>query len=127
MRPQPGMMPTRAWVSAKRARSDATRKSQASASSKPPVMATPLMAPITGVSMSGNGPAGGARLAGGRGLAQGVAAGGELLEVEPGAERRVGTGEDDGGDVVALVELDAARWGSPCAGRGSARCGHRGG
>ena len=54
--PQPGMIPTRAWVSAKRARSDATRKSQASASSKPPVMATPLIAPITGVSMSGNGP-----------------------------------------------------------------------
>ena len=48
VRPQPGMIPTRAWVSAKRARSEATRKSHASASSKPPVMATPLIAPITG-------------------------------------------------------------------------------
>ena len=48
VRPQPGMIPTRAWVSANRARSDATRKSQASASSNPPVIATPLMAPMTG-------------------------------------------------------------------------------
>ena len=37
--PQPGMIPTRVWVSAKRARSDATRKSQFDASSKPPVIA----------------------------------------------------------------------------------------
>ena len=73
------------------------------------------------------GAAGGARLAGGRGLAEGVAAGGELLEVDPGAERGVGAGEDDRGDVVALVELAAAWWGSPCAGRGSARCGRRDG
>ena len=56
VRPQPGMMPTRAWVSAKRARSEATRKSQARATSKPPVIATPLIAPMTGVAMVGNGP-----------------------------------------------------------------------
>ena len=55
MSPHPGMMPTRAWVSAKRARSDATRKSQVSATSKPPVTAAPLMAPITGFVVSGNG------------------------------------------------------------------------
>ncbi len=47
-RPQPGMMPTRACVSAKRALVEAINKSQASASSNPPVMATPLTAPITG-------------------------------------------------------------------------------
>ena len=49
VRPQPGSRPTRACVSAKRARSDAMRKSQASAISKPPVTAAPLMAPITGL------------------------------------------------------------------------------
>ncbi len=53
--PQPGMMPTRAWVSAKRARSDATRKSHVSATSKPPVTAAPLTAPMTGFVVSGNG------------------------------------------------------------------------
>ena len=47
-RPQPGAMPTRACVSAKRACGLASSTSQASASSKPPVTAAPLMAPITG-------------------------------------------------------------------------------
>ena len=56
VRPHPGMMPTRAWVSANRARSDAIRKSQLRASSKPPVMATPLIAPITGLGIFGIGP-----------------------------------------------------------------------
>jgi hypothetical protein len=46
--PPPGVTPTRAWVSPNFARSDATRKSQASASSKPPVTAAPLIAPMTG-------------------------------------------------------------------------------
>ena len=49
MRPAPGMAPTRAWVSAKRARSEAIRKSQDRQSSRPPVTAGPLTAPITGV------------------------------------------------------------------------------
>ena len=49
VRPQPGWIPTRACVSAKLARSEATRKSQLSASSNPPVTATPLMAPMTGL------------------------------------------------------------------------------
>ena len=53
--PHPGMMPTRACVSAKRARSEATRKSHVSATSKPPVTAAPLTAPITGLAVSGNG------------------------------------------------------------------------
>ncbi len=48
-RPQPGVMPTRAWVSANRALVEAISTSQARASSKPPVMATPLIAPITGL------------------------------------------------------------------------------
>ena len=51
--PPPGMMPTRAWVSAKRARSDATRNVHCSASSSPPVTATPLIAPMTGFGISG--------------------------------------------------------------------------
>src|SRR5487761_100392 len=38
----------RAWVSAKRARSEATRKSQLRASSNPPVTATPFTAPMSG-------------------------------------------------------------------------------
>ena len=42
-------MPTRAWVSANRALVEAISTSQARATSKPPVMATPLMAPITGL------------------------------------------------------------------------------
>jgi hypothetical protein len=46
--PQPGRTPTRAWVSAKRAVSEAINRSHASASSKPPVTAAPLIAPITG-------------------------------------------------------------------------------
>ena len=46
--PHRGWTPTRAWVSAKRARSDATRKSQLRASSSPPVTATPLIAPMMG-------------------------------------------------------------------------------
>jgi hypothetical protein len=54
--PQPGITPTRVWVSPNLARSDATRKSQLSASSKPPVTATPLIAPITGLVRRGNGP-----------------------------------------------------------------------
>ena len=47
--PPPGITPTRAWVSAKRARSDAMRKSQDRASSRPPVTVGPLIAPMTGV------------------------------------------------------------------------------
>ncbi len=50
------MIPMRAWVSANAARSDATRKSHASATSKPPVMATPFTAPMSGVSIGGTGP-----------------------------------------------------------------------
>src|SRR5690606_40285392 len=98
--PQPGWMPTRAWVSAKRARSEATRKSQFSASSKPPVMAGPLIAPMIGFPMTGRGPAGGGRVAAGAGRrGQVLLPGTELLQVEAGAERRVGPGEDDDVDV----------------------------
>jgi hypothetical protein len=46
--PQPGSRPTFTCVSAKRASVDAISRSQASAISTPPVMARPLMAPITG-------------------------------------------------------------------------------
>ena len=56
VRPQPGITPTRAWVSPNLAFSEATKKSQLSANSNPPVMATPLTAPIRGLSSNGNGP-----------------------------------------------------------------------
>ncbi len=51
--PPPGMIPTRACVSAKRARSDATRNVHCNASSRPPVTATPLIAPMIGFGISG--------------------------------------------------------------------------
>ena len=54
--PQPGITPTRAWVSPNLACSDAMRKSQLSASSNPPVTATPLMAPMRGLTNLGKGP-----------------------------------------------------------------------
>ena len=41
--PPPGRMPTRAWVSANTARSEAMRKSQPSAISRPPVNVAPLI------------------------------------------------------------------------------------
>src|SRR3984957_13567001 len=47
--PHVGSRPTRAWVSANRACSDAIRMSQYSVSSSPPVTAAPLIAPITGL------------------------------------------------------------------------------
>ena len=49
--PHRGWTPMRAWVSAKRARSEATRKSQLRANSRPPVTATPLMAPMIGLAV----------------------------------------------------------------------------
>ena len=49
--PPPGRMPTRAWVSANTARSEAIRKSQPSAISRPPVNVAPLIAPMIGVRM----------------------------------------------------------------------------
>ena len=52
--PQLGSNPTRACVSAKRAFSDAIRMSQHSAISNPPVTATPLIAPITGLDIGGH-------------------------------------------------------------------------
>ncbi len=101
--PQPGITPTRVCVSPKRARSDATRKSQLSASSNPPVIAGPLTAPITGFSIGGNGPP---ECVASVGVAAEVAAGrSELLEVEARAERRISAGEDHHVDVVTTVGL----------------------
>ena len=53
--PPPGRMPTRAWVSANTARSDAMRKSQPSAISRPPVNVAPLIAPTIGVRIFADG------------------------------------------------------------------------
>ena len=47
--PPPGRIPTRAWVSANTARSEATRKSQPKSISRPPVNTAPLTAPTIGV------------------------------------------------------------------------------
>ena len=47
-KPQPGTTPTRAWVSANFALVEAIRKSHMRASSNPPVIAKPLMAPMIG-------------------------------------------------------------------------------
>ncbi len=52
--PQVGSRPTRAWVSANRAFSEAIRMSQYRASSSPPVTAAPLIAPITGLLSGGH-------------------------------------------------------------------------
>src|ERR1051326_201603 len=46
--PQPGRIPTRACVSANRPCGEASSRSQASATSNPPVIATPLIAPMIG-------------------------------------------------------------------------------
>ena len=94
------MIPTRACVSAKRARSDATRKSHVSATSNPPVTAAPLIAPITGLVVSGNG-----RISSSspRDDVADLGVGAQALEVDAGAERGVGAGEHDGVDVVARV------------------------
>ena len=96
------------WVSPNLARSDATRKSQFSASSNPPVTATPLIAPISGFDSRGSGPR--VRCPEPESpveLSSFVSAGPELVQVEPGAERGVGTGEDehvDGRVAVGLLE-----------------------
>ena len=52
--PHVGRSPTRAWVSANRACSDAIRMSQYKAISSPPVTAAPLIAPITGFDIGGH-------------------------------------------------------------------------
>src|SRR5689334_5119008 len=55
-RPQPGSTPTRAWVSAKTARSEQMTMSQLSTSSSPPVTAAPFTAAITGLLTGAHGP-----------------------------------------------------------------------
>ena len=107
------MTPTRACVSAKRARSEATRKSQPSATSSPPVTATPLIAPISSFVRGGSAPRNGSRPSSSRlpmsavraGSAGALARGTELLQVDTGRERGIGTGEDHHVDVVVGFEL----------------------
>ena len=100
MSPQPGMIPTRAWVSANRARSDAIRKSHASAISNPPVTATPFTAPIRSFVRWERTASRSQVVAGAARLARA-----ELLEVDPGAEGGVGAGEDHHVDVDVALEL----------------------
>ena len=114
VRPQSGMIPTRAWVSANAARSDATRKSHRSASSNPPVTATPLIAPMTGLPIERErAPLLRRPVVVAEGLDRRLGARPQLLEVEPGAERRVGPGEDDHVDVVVGVEIADRRGAAP--------------
>src|SRR5262249_49627123 len=115
--PPPGVTPTRAWVSPNVARSDATRKSQPRASSKPPVTAGPVIAPVTRlviVHSTVKGLRGSSARPPARVAAVGASPprarvaptdevrgrGAELAEVEAGAERGVGAGEDDHVDGV---------------------------
>ena len=100
------MIPTLAWVSANRARSDATRKSHASATSNPPVIATPLIAPISGVVTAGIGP----RTVDSSPAAPVSASASprvlpSSLRSSPAQKRRVRTGEDDRSHVVVGVEI----------------------
>ena len=86
-------------MSAKRANSEATRKSQLSAISRPPVTQGPLTAPTTGlrtplIARPGS--------VGGQGSPRG-----DLLHVRFGAERRIGPGEHDDVDVGVSVHFGA--------------------
>ena len=108
VRPAPGMAPTRAWVSAKRARSDAIRKSHESASSSPPVTVGPLTAPIMGVRRGGMIPKC-SSCSFIRSRRSDAILGGQRLEVHAGAERGIRPGQDHAADVVAPVELDDRR------------------
>ena len=97
--PPAGITPTRACVSANAARSDATRKSHASASSKPPVTHGPLIAPMTGLAHL---PERGERARSAASSAPPTRLRGvlpELAQVEAGAERGIGPGEDHDVDV----------------------------
>ena len=129
VRPQPGITPTRVWVSPNLARSEAIRKSQLSASSKPPVMATPLIAPISGLVDVRERAARAGRLrvpSAPLPAAEVAARRAQLLQVEAGAERRVGTGEDEHIDVVAGVGVVHHRRQQRAAARSTARCGRSG-
>ena len=105
--PQPGITPTRACVSANRARSDAIRKSQPSATSNPPVTATPFTAPISSFVRGGNAPRHGNRPSASRlpmsakpSPAAVVAPEPNSLRSTPALERGVGAGEDHHVDAV---------------------------
>ena len=111
VRPQPGITPTRECVSANRARSEATRKSQLSATSSPPVTATPLIAPISGFVRGGSAPGTAAAVVVAivpcrRVGPSVVLARAELLEVDAGRERRIGAGEDHHVDGVIGFEFE---------------------
>ena len=98
--PPPGRMPTRAWVSANTARSEAMRKSQPSAISRPPVNTAPLIAPTIGVRIFAGGLDAAVR-AELREVLGAVAL--RLLEVDARAERRVGAGEHDGAHRLVVI------------------------
>ena len=98
--PPPGCTPTRECVSAKRACSDAMRKSHVSASSSPPVAVAPLIAPITGFSVSSNSPRVGSSCA----CANTPPSLPASLRSTPAQNAGSVAGEDDHVDVVVGVE-----------------------
>ena len=97
--PPPGITPTRAWVSANCAVSAAIMMSHASASSNPPVTANPFTAAITGTSMSSITETK---------LAPPIFAklrGRKLPQIEAGAKRAAGAGDDDASDFGIGAQL----------------------
>ncbi len=100
--PPPGRMPTRAWVSANTARSEAMRKSQPSAISRPPVNTAPLIAPTIGVRIL---PVASMQLCERNSAKYFSAVALRLLEVDAGAERRVGAREHDGAHRLVVIGL----------------------
>ena len=105
--PQPGTMPTRACVSAKRALVEATRMSQLIASSMPPVIAKPFTAAMVGLPSARN-----ARVdrAVRPELVRGERRGLEFLQVHAGGEGLLaGTGDDHHLDRVVGTQCRERR------------------
>src|SRR3954453_14210139 len=101
--PPPGRTPTRAWVSAKTARSEATRKSQPEGDLQPAGEGGAVDRPEHGRAEQGDlGDAVGVVVL----REVGGAVPGGLLEVDAGAERRVAPGEHDRAHTVVLVGGD---------------------
>ena len=80
-----------------------------SATSKPPVTATPLIAPISGFVCGGSAPRNGSAAVvvalptSAKPSPCCTSPGAELLQVDAGAERGIGAGEDHHVDVVVVV------------------------
>src|SRR5215204_75245 len=108
------MMPRRISISPSRASSDATRRSQASASSNPPPTAQPWTAAIVGFSTFASAPVVGMHARADARAARvdraGPAARRDLLEVEAGREGAIAcAADDDDADVGIRIDVLAGR------------------